>query len=131
MGVYVSPIPNHLPPPSASYPSGLTQFTALSALLHASNLDWSSVSHIVIYLFQCCSLKSSHPCLLLQSPKVCSLHLCLFICLAYKVIVTIFINSIYMHYYAVLVFFFLTYFTLFNRLQFHPPQELIQMHSFL
>ena len=31
-----------------------------------------------------------------QSPKVCSLRLCLFCCLAYRVIVTIFLNSIYM-----------------------------------
>ena len=36
------------------------------------------------------------------------------------VIVTIFQNSIYMHYCTVLVFFFLAYFTLYNRLQFHP-----------
>ena len=31
------------------------------------------------------SPKSSHPLPLLQSPKVCSLHLCLFCCLAYRV----------------------------------------------
>ena len=31
-----------------------------------------------------------------QSPKVCSVHLCLFFCFAYKVIITIFLNSIYM-----------------------------------
>ena len=30
-----------------------------------------------------------------QSPKVCSLHLCLFCCLAYRVIITIFLNPIY------------------------------------
>ena len=29
-------------------------------------------------MFQCCSLETSHPCLLPQSPKVCSVHLCLF-----------------------------------------------------
>ena len=34
-----------------------------------------------------------HPRLLPQSPKVCSLHLCLFCCLAYRVSVTIFLNS--------------------------------------
>ena len=38
-----------------------------------------------------------------------------------KVIVTIFLNSIYMRWYTVLVFFFLAYFTLYNRLQFHIP----------
>ena len=33
-------------------------------LLHASHLHWSSVLHTVIYMFQCYSLKSSHPRLL-------------------------------------------------------------------
>ena len=31
-----------------------------------------------------------------QSPKDCSIHLCLFGCLTYRVVVTIFLNSIYM-----------------------------------
>ena len=90
------------------------------ALSHESNLDWRSISHMVIYMFQSYSLKSSHPRLLPQSPKVSSLSLCLFCCLAYSVIITIFLNSIYMHLYTVSVFFFLTYFTPDNRLQFHP-----------
>ena len=46
---------------------------------HASNLGWWSVSHLVIYMFHCYSLRSSQPRLLPQSPKVCSIHLCLFI----------------------------------------------------
>ena len=40
--------------------------------------------------------KTSHTRLLPQGPKVCYIHLCLFFCLAYRVIVTIFLNSIYM-----------------------------------
>ena len=76
---------------------GWSRALALSALLHAWNLDWWSVSHMVIYMFQFYSLKSSHPRLLPQSPKVCSLYLCLFCYLAYRVIITIFLNSIYMH----------------------------------
>ena len=64
-----------LPPPSPSHPSGSSSAPALSTLSHASNLDWRSISHMVIYTFQCYSLKSSHLCLLPQSPKVCSLHL--------------------------------------------------------
>ena len=56
---------------------------------------WSSILHLVIYTFQCYSLKSSHPRLLPQSPKVCSLHLCLFCCPACRIIVTVFLNSIY------------------------------------
>ena len=85
---------SHLPPHPISQrpPSALV----LSALFHTSNLDWQSISHMVIYMFQCYSLKSSHPHLLPQSPKVCSLSLCLFCCLTYRVIIIIFLNSIYM-----------------------------------
>ena len=86
---------SHLPPHPT--PQGHLSAPALSALSHASNLDWWSISHMVIYMFQCCSLKPSHLCLLPQSPKVCSLHLSLFCCLAYRVIVTIFLNSIYIY----------------------------------
>ena len=53
----------------------------------------------------------------------CSIHLCLFCCLTYRVIITVFLNSIYMRWYTVLVFFFLAYFTLYDRLQFHPPHQ--------
>ena len=130
--------PSHLP--SHPIPLGCPRALALGALLHASNLHWSSVLHMVIYMFQCYSLISSRLCLLPHSPKVCSLHLCLFCCLAYRVIITIFLNSIYqirsvaqlcltlcdpmnrstpglpVHHqlYTVLVFLFLAYFTLYN-----------------
>ena len=110
-GVHVSPIPNPLPPPSHPIPLGCPSAPALSALFHALNLDWSSISRMVIYMFQCYSLKSSHPCLLPQSLKICSLYLCLFWCLIYKVIVIIFLNSVYLCKYTVLLFLFLTYFT--------------------
>ena len=86
-----------LPPSSPSHPSGSSQCTSPKHLSHASSLDWRSVSHLIIYMLQCCSLRSSHPHLLPQSPKVCSIHLCLFFCLAYKVIITIFLNSIFVH----------------------------------
>ena len=93
-------IPHPEPPfllPPHPIPQGHPSAQALSTLSYASNLDWWSISHMIIYMFQCYSLKSSHPCLLPQSPKVCSLHLCLFCSLTYRVIVTIFLNSIYMH----------------------------------
>ena len=48
---------------------------------------------LILYIFQCHSPKSSHPLPLPQSPKDCSIHQCLFCCLVYKVIVTIFLNS--------------------------------------
>ena len=78
-------------------PLGHPSARALSTVSHASNLDWRSVSYMIIYMFQCYSLRPSHPRLLPQSPKDCSIHLCLFCCLVYRVIVTIFLNSIYMH----------------------------------
>ena len=43
------------------------------------------------------SSKPSHPHPRPQGPKDCSIHLCLFCCLSYRVIITIFLNSIYMH----------------------------------
>ena len=88
-----SELPSHLP--LHPIPLGCPSALALSVLFHTLNLDWSSVSHMLIYMFQCYSLRSSHPCLLPQSPKVCSLYLCLFCCLRYRVIITIFLNSLY------------------------------------
>ena len=87
--------PSHLPPPPT--PLGHPSAPALSMLSHASNLDWQSISHMIIYMFQCHSPKSCHLHPLPQSPKDCSIHLCLFCCLSYRVIVTFFLNSIYMH----------------------------------
>ena len=87
--------PSHLPP--HPIPLGHPSAPAPSTLYHASNLDWQFISHMIIYMFQCHSPISSHPHPLLQSPKDCSIHLCLFCCLAYSVIITMFLNSVYMH----------------------------------
>ena len=56
---------SHLPP--HPIPQGHPSAPALSTLSHALNLDWRSISHMIIYMFQCYSLKSSHPRLLPQS----------------------------------------------------------------
>ena len=85
--------PSYLPP--HPIPLGCPSALVSSALFHALNLDWSSIYHRVIYMFQRHSPKSSHSRLLSQSPKDCSVHLCLFCYLTYRVIVTIFLNSIY------------------------------------
>ena len=58
---------------------------------------WKAIILQLKSSFQCYSLWISHPCLLPQSPKVCSVRLCLFFCFAYRVIIIIFLNSIYMH----------------------------------
>ena len=57
----------------------------------------SCIEPRLVCMFQCHSPKSSHALPLPQSPKFCSLHLCLFCCITYRVIITIFLNSIYMH----------------------------------
>ena len=86
--------PSHLPPHTISL--GHPNAPAPSILYPASNLDWRFISHMTLYVFQCHSPKWSHPRPLPQSPKDCSIHLCLFCCLTYRVIITIFLNSIYM-----------------------------------
>ena len=48
--------PSQLPP--HPIPLGHPSAPALSTLSHASNLDWWSVSHMTIHMFQCYSLKS-------------------------------------------------------------------------
>ena len=92
-GIHVFPILN-LPP--CTIPLGCPSAPAPSIQYHASNLDWRLVSYMILYMFQSLSPKSSHPLPLPQSPKDCSIHLCLFCCLTYRVIITIFLNSIYM-----------------------------------
>ena len=117
--VYMCSPPWTLLPPH-TIPLGRPSALAPSIQYGALNLDWHLVSYMIFYMFQCHSPKSSHPLPLAQSPKDFSIHQCPFCCLIHRLIVTIFLNSIYMHYYTVLVFFLLAYFTLYNRLQFHP-----------
>ena len=83
--------PSHLCP--HTIPLGHPSVPAPSILYPASNLDWWFISYMILYMFPCHSSKSSHSLPLPQSPKYCSIHLCLFCCLAYRVIVTIFLNS--------------------------------------
>ena len=83
---------SHLPPHiiSLDHPCA----PAPSLLYPVSNINWRFISYMIVYMLQCHSPKSSHP--LPQSPKVHSIHLCLFCSLAYRVTITIFLNSIYM-----------------------------------
>ena len=83
------PEPSSLLPPH-TIPLGCPSAPAPSIQYRASNLDWRLISYMILYMFQCPYPKSSHPLPLPQSPKDCSMHQCLFCCLAYRVIVTIF-----------------------------------------
>ena len=93
MGLHVFPIP--IPPPASLPIPSPWVFPVHQpwALVSCIQPGWWSISPLIVYLFQCCSLRSSHPRLLPQSPKVCSIHQCLFFCFAYRVIVTIFLNA--------------------------------------
>ena len=89
------PEPSSLLPPRTIL-LGRSSAPAPSIQYRASNLDWWLISYMLLYIFQCHSAKSSHPLPLPQSLKDCSIHQCLFCCLVHRVIVTIFLNSIYM-----------------------------------
>ena len=110
--------PSHLP--LHPIPQGHPSTPALSTLSHASNLDWQSVAHMIIYMFQCYSLKSSHPHLLPQSPKVFFTSVSLLLSFTYSHHYHLSKFHIYGLVYSIGVF-LLTYFTLYNRFQFHPP----------
>ena len=96
MGVHVFPILNPLPPPSPYHPSGSSQCT--SSKHPVSCIKPGLAIHFLCDIIHV-SMPFSQIILPPQSPKDCSIHLCLFCCLAYRVIVTIFLNSIYMHSY--------------------------------
>ena len=88
-------VPHPEPPsllPPCTIPLGHPSAPAPSIQYHALNLDGQFISHMILYLFQCHSPKSSHPRPLPQSPKDYSIHLCLFCCLEYRAIGTIFLN---------------------------------------
>ena len=95
-GCTCSPSWTPLTPSSPSHPSESSQCTSLEHPALCKETGLVTISHMIIHMFQCYSLKLSHPHHLTQSPKVCSLHLCLCY-LAYRLIITIFLNSICMH----------------------------------
>ena len=95
-GIHVFPILN-LPPSSLRLPSlwvvPVHQPQA-SSIVHRT---WTGNSFHTRYFTCFNAILPNLPTLSLsKSPKNCSIHLCLFCCLAYRVIITIFLNSIYM-----------------------------------
>ena len=73
--VCICPLPLEPPshPPTPSHPSRLSQSTGLSSLHHTANSNQLSVLHMVMYMFQCYSLNSSHVLPSPLCPQVCSL----------------------------------------------------------
>ena len=91
-----SPSWTPLPPASPYHPSGSSQCT--SPKLPVSCIEPGLVIHFLYDIIHVLVPFSQiiPPTTPDQSPKDCSIHLCLFCCLAYRVIITIFLNSIYM-----------------------------------
>ena len=96
-GVHVFPILNPLSPPSPYHPSGSSQCTSpkhpVSCVEPGLVIHFSyDVIHVSRPFFQIIPPSPSP-----TESKNCSIHLCLFCCLTYRAIITIFLNSIYMH----------------------------------
>ena len=91
-------VPSLLNAPPTSLPTSSLQVVralALGSLHHTSTSHWPSISHMAMYMFQCYFLKSSH-LLPRLCPKVYSLCLCFLCCPAWRMVGTIFLDSIYM-----------------------------------
>ena len=93
-GILVFPILN--PPPSPYHPSGSSQCT--SPKHQVSCFEPGLATHFIYDIIHV-SVPFSQIIPPSPSPtesKDCSIHQCLFCCLVYRIIVTIFLNSIYM-----------------------------------
>ena len=110
-GVHMFPILKHLPLLSPYHPSGSSPCTSPKRPVSCMEPGWRFVSYMILCMCQCHSPKSSHPRPVPQSPKDCSIRPCLSCCLAHRVIVAIFLNSIYIYvsilYWCCFFFFFL------------------------
>ena len=114
----------YLPPPScASLPhSPPPRGSSQSARLDSCAVQQPPASCLVYTrwcVYVSAALSLPHPVLHLPCPQAHSLRLCLYSCPANRFISTVFLDSMYMHWYV--IFIFLTYFTLYNRLWVHPP----------
>ena len=121
-GVHVSP-PSwpSLPPPTPSHPLGCYR-----ALVWASWVTQKTPVGYLFYMWWVCVSMLPSPFIprppSLPLPRVHNFSvLRLHCCPVNRLISTIFLDSIHMHLYRILVLLFLTYFTLYNRLQVHLP----------
>ena len=97
-GVHVLPILN---PPPTSLPVPSLWVIPVHQPQASCILHWTCSGYSFLIWYYTCfnAIRPNHPTLSLSHrvQKTCSKHLCLFCCLAYRVIITIFLNSIYMH----------------------------------
>ena len=109
--------------PSLSHPSSWSQSTELISLCYETASHQLSVLHLVLYIWTCHSLTSSQ----LTLPPPCVLKSILYICVFTPVLPLgssepfFFFQIPYICQHMVLVFLFLTYFTVYDRPQVHPP----------
>ena len=82
--------PSHFPPQPSLWVIPVHQPQA-SCILHWT---WTGNSFLIWYYTYINAILPIIPLPLPQSPKEYSIHLCLFCCLTYRVIITIFLNSI-------------------------------------
>ena len=119
--IYIYPLPLGLPSYLPPHPVSLIAHRTASWAPCAIQQVPTSCQ---FYIWQCMYINpklpvhpttpSSPPC-----PPICSLHLCLYSCPAARFIWISFLDSTYMHRYTIFVFLFLSYFTLYDRLQVH------------
>ena len=96
-GIHVFPILNPLPRPSPYHPSGSSQYTSPK-----HPVSCIEPGLVIRFTYDIIHVSMPFSQIIPPSPsttesKNCSIHLCLFCCLAYRVIDTIVLNSIYMH----------------------------------
>ena len=126
--IYIYPIspPSYISlPPSQSHPSRQSQSREQISLCYAASSHQLSILHLVVYICPCHSLTSSQ--LPLPPPHVLKsiLYICIFIPVLPLGSSEPFFFFFRFHMYVLangIWVFFLTYFTLYDRLQVHPPQ---------
>ena len=98
-GIHMFPILNPLLLPSPYHPSGSSQCT--SPKHPVSYIEPGLVIHFIYGIIHVsipfAQIIPPSPSPTESKRLFCSIHLCFFCCLTYRVIVTVFLNSIYMH----------------------------------
>ena len=106
--IHIPPLSWAFLPPHPTHPTHLSCHRGLcwtSCVVQQLPITYLFL-HMVMYMFQCYPLNSSHTLLSPLCPQICSLCLCFHCCPANKFISTIFLDSIYMHEYTTFVFVF-------------------------